>query len=172
MTIAPAVAIGLSVAAGVLSTGYAAYSQKAAYDAQAKIDKQNQAIAEENARRAVDRAAQEAQDQDFENLGFLGTQAAGQAASGISGRSQVLAKKSANKLARLDALRIVDAGNIEAYNHKIQAWNFGNSAAMAKSAGKNSLVAGFIGGAGKIAGGLLDYSTLLAKSKSSKVSYD
>lgn len=146
------VSAGGSILQGVQANKMAKY--------QAKVAEMNKSIAEDNARRAIERSQVEQQESDMTALAFMGSQEAMQGASGLSlgGASQQLARKSSKELARLDALRIRQGGELEAYNYRTQGVNFGAEASMAKAGGKNSLVSGFIDagsslltGAGRVA---------------------
>lgn len=132
--------------------GFTAY-QSASY--QAAIAELNQSIANDNAQRALERVQIEQQDQDAITLAMLGEQEAAQASSGLAfgSRSFRLARKSAQELGRKDALNIRQAGEIEAYNYRTQAANFGAQAQFAKASGVNSLLGGFLGGIGSLVSG-------------------
>ena len=148
----------IGTVASVAGTVVSAMSANAAAEAQAEIARQNQMIAEENARRAIERSQIEGQERDLENSVLFGQQVAVQSASGVSGRSQLLARSSARKLGRLDTLRIRQAGEIEAYNFRLQAHDFAAAAEIAKAEGKNSLLAGFIQSIGGLTAGASEIS--------------
>lgn len=138
-------AIG-SVVGGVMGMQQASY--------QAKVAKMNEQIAKENASRAIDRSHIEQEDFDrFETANLLGEQEAAQSASGLTltGKSQVMTRAAARKLGRRDALNIIQAGEIEAYNYRTQAANFAAQAKAAKMSGTASLVGSFFSAAGQLA---------------------
>lgn len=136
-----------AVAGGIMQ------SQQAKY--QAEIAKMNRRIAEENARRAIDRSQIEQENNDRNTRVMLGEQEAAQAASGLSltGRTQILTRKAARQMGRLDALNIRQAGELEAYNYKVDAANFAAAAAAKKMEAQHSLLGGFLGGLGSLVGG-------------------
>lgn len=107
-----------------------AQSQMAAY--QASIAEMNQRIAEDNARRAIERAQVMQVDQDMLSAGARGEQVAIQAASGLSlsGRSQMLTRKSAAELGRRDALNVRQEGELQKYQYLTEAANFGAQAQL------------------------------------------
>ncbi len=111
---------------------------------QAKVANMNAEVAEENAQRALSRSGIEAEDSDRQTAALLGEQEVAQAASGVSlsGKSQILTRKSARILGRRDALNILQDGSTEAYNFRVQKANFKAEAAAAKMSGVASLVGG------------------------------
>lgn len=147
-------------AVGALTSGFAAYS---AGNYSNKVAEMNAKVAEANALRSKNAASVEAQQQDALTLGMLGEQEASQSASGLSvtGKSQVLTRKAAARLGRLDALNITRAGEIEAYNHKVDAANMLAQGQQAKASGAGSLLGGFLGAASSLIGG--STSTTAAK---------
>jgi hypothetical protein len=133
---------------------------------QSKVAKANAQIAEENARRATERGSIEAEDNDFQTRALLGEQESAQAASGVtlSGKSQILTRRSARILGRRDTLNIIQATDVERYNYQTQAMNFRAEAKAAKISGISS----FIGGA---AGAFGSGSSLIGGSKSVATPY-
>jgi hypothetical protein len=127
-------------------------AQKNASDYQAQVARMNAQIAEDNARRALERSQIEQQDQDTITRAQLGTQEALQGASGLSieGGSQILTRKSAAMLGRRDALNIRQAGEIEAYNYKTQAVNQEAAARLAKAQGQSALVGSYFSAGGSL----------------------
>lgn len=138
-------------AVGALTGGFASY---AAGNYANKVAEMNAGIAEKNALRAKNSASIEAQQQDALTLGMLGEQEAAQSASGLSitGKSQVLTRKAAARLGRLDALNITRAGEIEAYNHRVDAANMLAQGQQAKASGAGSLLGGFLGAGSSLIG--------------------
>lgn len=150
----------MSVAAAGLVLGFAStvfqgYTSYQAASYQAAIADMNQEIANENAVRALERSQIEQQDQDSITLAMLGEQEAQQAASGLAfgSRSFRLTRKSAQELGRKDALNIRQAGELEAYDYKTQAANFGAAAEANKASATNSLLGGFLGGTASLISG-------------------
>lgn len=119
--------------------------QQAQY--QASVANMNAKIAADNAKRALERGGVEAEDSDFQTRALLGEQEVAQAASGVtlSGKSQILTRQSARKLGRRDALNILQAASVEAYNYRTQQANFKAEAQAAKMSGTAALVGGVMG---------------------------
>lgn len=143
---AAAIAAVSSVASGFMGMQQSAY--------QAKVANMNAQIAEENAKRALERSRIEQEDSDrFQTAAMLGEQEAAQSTSGLSltGKSAILTRATARKLGRRDALNIIQAGEIESYNYRTQAANFRADAGAARLSGVSSLLGGFIGAAGGFA---------------------
>jgi hypothetical protein len=142
MSFAPVLAAVLS-AAGSLVSGISAM-QQANY--QAAVAKANQVIANQNAVRAIDKGQVDQQSQDTQTLGMLGEQEAAQSASGLSlsGKSQILTRKAARELGRLDALNVRQDAELKAYDFKTQAMNYGAQAQSLKMQGQGNLLASFL----------------------------
>lgn len=143
--------------------------QQASY--QAEVAKMNEDIAKDNARRAEERADIEAEDfSRFETTGLLGEQEAAQSASGLTltGKSAIRTRATARALGRRDALNIVQGGKIEGYNYRTQAANFRAEADAAKMSGTASLLGGFLGAAGSVAGGIGNTSLMASASPTSR----
>jgi len=121
---------------------------------QEELARRNAKIAEDNAARAISRSQVEAQDQDMINLAFLGEQEAVQSASGLGGRSQFLARKSAVELGRRDTLNGRQAGEIEAYNYQVEAMGQRAQASMHRAEAGNALLAGFLNTTRSLIGGV------------------
>ncbi len=145
------IATGASVA-GTLLSGYSAY---AAGNYQNKVAVMNAKVAEQNATEARNRSQREAAQQDALTLGMLGEQEAAQSASGLSitGKSQVLTRKAAARLGRIDTLNVIEAGNREAYNYKVDATNQLAQGKLAKASGTSSLLGSFLGAGASLVGG-------------------
>ncbi len=135
-------AMGLAAAGSVV--GGIQASNAANY--QAKVAAMNAEIAEQNAQRAVHRSQVEAQDQDAVSLAALGELTSMQGASGTSltGRSAKRGRATVRQLGRLDALRVRQAGDIEAYGHRTEQANFLAQAEASRMEGRHSLVEGFM----------------------------
>lgn len=127
--------------------------QQAQY--QAEIAKMNEKIAKENAKRAIDRSQIEQEENDRQTRVILGEQEAAQAASGLSltGKTQIRTRRAARQLGRVDALNIRQAGELEAYNYRVDAANFAAAAAAKKMEAQHSLLGGFLSAAGSLVGG-------------------
>lgn len=143
---AAAVGAIASIAQGVMGFMQASY--------QAEVAKMNAKIANENAKRSIQRSSIEQEDFDrMETAATLGEQEAAQGASGlsISSPSAIKTRATSRALGRRDALNIIQAGQIEAYNYRTQAANFKAEAKASKLSGFSSLLGGFIGGVGSFA---------------------
>src|SRR5688572_28810401 len=148
-------AIALSATASVAG-GISAH-QQGTY--RAKVAEMNAKLAEENARRSIDRSQVEAQEQDFQTLAALGELEAEQSASGLAlgGRSFGAARRAMRTLGRLDALRVRQAGELEAYGYRTDRMNFLAQAQADRGQARSDLTQSFlqagsslISGAGKI----------------------
>lgn len=108
-----------------------------------------------NAVRATELAQAEQLRQDQIARGLIAEQIALQSASGLAleGRSQMLTRKSARRLARDDAAAIREAGEIDALNFRMAAEDEGYNAEFSRMEGRNALLSGFIEGAGIAIGG-------------------
>lgn len=150
-TLAIVASIGSALvgAGGTVLSGMAA---KQAGDYQNKVAQMNAQIAEDNAKRALERSQIEQQDQDMLTRAQLGQQEALQAASGVtlSAGSQMLTRKAAAQLGRRDSLNIRQGGEIEAYNYKTQAVNQRAEGALAKSRGQGALIGSYFSAGGSL----------------------
>lgn len=142
---------GFIQAAGLAFTGIMAIAQGNYAKAVADMNAQ---IAETNAKRETERANIEAQESDMQTLGLLGQQEAAQSASGISlsSRSQVLTRRAARELGRLDALRIVNQGQQNAYNFRVDAANMRAQGAADRASGIASGIGSFLSAGGSLLG--------------------
>lgn len=111
--------VGVGIAGVVASTS----ATIQANNYQAQIAERNRQLMEINAQRAVERASLAQQQQDEQTKALLGQQIAAQSASGLSlyGGSAMLTRKSARELGRMDAIRVKEAGDIEAFNYRMAA---------------------------------------------------
>jgi len=162
MAFAPAAFAALPTILGVVSTGIALAGVVASTSAaqqqanfQAQVAERNQKVMEDNAVRSQYAAQVQQQESDRVARGLIGEQIAAQSASGlkIGGRSQMLTRKSAKQLARLDALNIRQAGDVEAHNYRIGAEDQAMAAGFARQSASNALTEGFLSGAGTLVGG-------------------
>ena len=151
-TIATVVGTGVAVV-GAIQAGNAAAE---AHRYQAMVADRQREVMLTNAERALQRSQAEAQQQDQTTRALLGEQLAAQSASGlkIGGRSQMLTRKSARELGRLDALNIRNAGQIEAYNYKVAAEDSSNAALFERSSASNSQLSGWLNAGSALIGGV------------------
>lgn len=146
---------GLSAILTAVGTGISAASALGSAIYQKNMADMNARIADDNAKRAIERSQVEQQSQDDMTRGMLGEQEAAMSSSGLSlnSRSSVMTRKAARELGRLDALNIRQAGEIEAYNYKAEA---ASQRAMGKAAlfnGGMNMLSSFIGGTTSMIGG-------------------
>lgn len=129
--------------AGTAITGFSTFAAAQANAAQMEF---NASIAEENARRAIERSQIEQEEQDRLTRGMIGEQMAAQAASGVNvgTGSPLRTRLVARELGRLDALNVRQAGEIESYNYKAQAAGLRAQAKAEKMGGAFGLVGSFL----------------------------
>lgn len=146
-----AVGTGLDIA-GKLAEAEA-YADFAEY--QASVADKNAAIQEQNAVNAIDATQQTQVDQDAKASFLQGQIVAAQGASGLSttGRSAVMTRASARRLAQLDRERIREAGDVEAANFRMAAADARDAADYARDEAKNARSAGWLGAASSLVGG-------------------
>lgn len=109
---------------------------------QARVAKNNAAIAESNAQRAIQEASVKAQDQDIAARAEMGQMLASAGASGLSmgTGSLALQRKATEELAARDRGYTTYAGEAEAAGYKQQAQDFRTEAAGARMSGLFGLV--------------------------------
>lgn len=154
MAFLAAIPAWISTAVSAASAGVGALSSLAAANYQAKVAEYNASVAEGNAKRAEARAQIEAQDNDMATLGMLGEQESAQASSGVSLRSKsaIAVRRAARQLGRRDTLNIIQAGNVEAYNYRVQAAGERANAQMAQQAGRTNALSSFLSLGGSLIG--------------------
>ena len=157
MPVSTSVLLGVGLAASLLGTGISTIAGIQQAKFQAQIAKRSAEISELNAERAVERSQIEAQDQDRLAAAVIGDVISKQAGSGLSLRSGSFTKKRASlrQLARLDTLRIRQAGDIEAFNFLQEAAGFKAEAKAFKRKAKFTAIAGVLQGVSTIAGSSL-----------------
>lgn len=143
--------VGAISAVGSILSGVLGFAQA---QAQANIAKMNKQIAEENASRAISRSQIVQQEQDDQTRALLGTQEAMQGASGLSlnSGSARRTRRTAAMLGRKDALNVRQAGELEAYNYRVQAANFGAQVKVDSISGVGNLLTGFVNAGGSLIG--------------------
>lgn len=142
----PAIATVAGTAFAVIGAINNANANAEAQRYQAMVAERNQQIQLANAERAGQRAQMEAQQQDQTTRALVGQLVAEQSASGlrIGGRSQMLTRKTARELGRLDTLNIRQAGDIEVHNYRVAAEDAGNEATFSRQSANNSILSGWI----------------------------
>ena len=147
----------VGLGASLLGTGISTIAGIQQAKFQAQIAKRSAEISELNAERAVERSQIEAQDQDRLAAAVIGDLISKQAGSGISLRSgsSVRGRDSLRQLARLDTLRIRQAGDIEAFNFLQEAVGLKAEAKAFKRKAKFTAIAGVLKGISTIGGSSL-----------------
>lgn len=140
-------------AAGSLVSGLATYQQS---KYQAAVATANARQARLNAKQVVDVAYSDLEDLGAENQGRQGMQAAQMGGSGLSVSSPSFnqARARGRQLNIIEHRRTIETAYREAANYRTQANVYNTEASAARSAGKFSLIGGFLGAAGSIAGGI------------------
>jgi hypothetical protein len=125
-----------------------------AAQAQANINEMNAEIADDNAKRAIERSQLEQQDMDLQTRAMVGEQLAQQSASGVDvgSGSTKYTRMAARELGRRDALNVRQAGELEAYDYKTQAVSQRAQASATRSGGAFGLLSGFLGAGSAITG--------------------
>lgn len=155
--LAAAAAIGtVTTAIGSLVT---ANANASAQRYQAQVAERQRQINLLNADRALDAARQEQIQMDQQTSALLGSQIAAQSASGLKlgGRSQILTRKSARELGRLDALNISAAGDIAAYNYRVAAEDSGKESQFLRQSASNSMLTGWLSAGSTLIGGMQNF---------------
>jgi hypothetical protein len=159
--------LGLGVGSAVMNTS----ATMAANNYQSQVLARNAQLMEMNAQRAVEASANQAQQQDQMTRALLGEQLATQSASGlkIGGKSQMLTRKSARELGRLDALNIRHQGDVEAFNFRQMANDATEEIKFKQQSNGYALASGFLDAGSAIVGGATNLSSqipsLLGKAK-------
>lgn len=145
---------GIGTAVSVVGSVLGGVAANQAGQYQAAVAENNAAIAEQNMESASTAAQQQQLQSDNEIAAFIGSQEAQQSASGLSttGRSQLLTRRSAARIGRLDAQNIRRQGEAEARNFAQQAADFRGEAGQAKRAGQFGLVKGILGAGSSLIG--------------------
>jgi hypothetical protein len=143
-----------AAATSLIGTGVGVASAIGTANYQSAVAEQNAKIAQQNAARATDRAAIEAQENDLLTRGMLGQQMAAMSASGVSTDSPsfLMTRKAARTRGRLDTLNIIQGGQVESYNHQLDAVNQRAAAAGARSQGYANAIGTGLGGLGNLIG--------------------
>ena len=150
----------IGTVAAVAGAGVAAYGSYQASQYQAQIAERNARIARENADRSIQRSQVEQESQDMKAKALLAQQEAEQAASGLSlhGRSAIMTRKSSRELARHDALKIRQAGMMEAAAYKQESENAVLPAQMYRQQAQFSLLEGFINAGSSLISGAQNFA--------------
>lgn len=159
MAIAPVLSLALTAIGtgiGIFGAIQQGQSQQKAAEYQAGVAEKNKQINLLNATRALDRSKTEELQVEEQNRALYGAQVAQQSASGLAlgGRSQILTRKSARELGRRDALNVLEAGEIEAYNFRVAAEDSGTEAQFLHQSGQDAALAGWLNAGSTLIGGL------------------
>lgn len=148
---------GVMGAVGAMSQASAA-KQQAEY--QAAVARNNQIIAEQNARYSAQAGEVQSQAQGFKNRATLGAIEAAQGASGIQLGSPSLTdvRESAANVLRLDTANIMSNALLRSRGYNIQGQNFAAEGELAKMRGSAAQTAGFLGAAGSLLGGASSFA--------------
>ena len=152
----PLILTAVSTVVGVAGAVVSANAAQQSANYQAQIAERNRQVMELNAQRSITAAQEEQLRTDETTRALLGQQIAAQSASGLSigGKSQMLTRKSARMLGRMDALNVRAQGEVDAYNFRVAAQDAGDASKFYKSTGQNAMLAGFLEGTGVVLGGL------------------
>lgn len=152
----PLALAAVGTAVSVVSAIHSANATAQAQAYQAQVAARQRDINLQNAQRALERSRQEQIQQDQQTRALLGEQIAAQSASGLKlgGRSQMLTRKSARELGRMDALNVVQAGEIEAYNFRIAAEDASSESQFLTQSANNTRLAGWLDAGSALVSGL------------------
>ncbi len=150
---APAIALAATAIGGIVSAGSAIYQGMAASSQakyQAAVARNNQQIANQNARTAVQAGEQAAQQNDFRTRALIGQQAAAQGANNldVNSGSPSQVRQSTAELGRYSSLSIISNANERGYSDIVAGQAQGDQAQADLAAGSNAQIAGGINAAG------------------------
>lgn len=174
MAISTTMATAISLAATAASTAVGVYSSiqqgKAAQkqaDYQAKVAKQNQDLAEQQASAERMAAYEDAQATRRKAATLIGSQRAAAGASGavVDFGSNLDLQADTAAQGEMDAINAYNRGMDSAYNAEIQAWNYGQQAEGYTMQGKAAKQAGYLNAASTALGGIADMGSTWANYK-------
>lgn len=157
----------VSLGSTVLGTGVSliggmqqAAAQESAANYQAQVARNNQIIAEQNARSIETAAATRAQAEDMQTRALLGTIEAAQGASGISFDSPTMARirESQAQIGRLESRTTYQEGQNAARGQQQQAAQFGAEVQLASNRAASAGAAGTIGAFSSLLTGASSFS--------------
>jgi hypothetical protein len=151
---ATVIGTGITIASTLMGT----VASMNAASTEAKIAENNAIIAEDNRKRAIQEGQIKAQQQDFEASQELGELVAKQAASGLSGTSYALQRKSMRELAARDRGFTIYESEALATRHAQDAQDYRTSAASSRSAKRNAGIAGILGTGSSLISGAAKYN--------------
>jgi hypothetical protein len=137
-----------------------AQAQANAAKYQAQVAEMNAQISRDNAQREIQVSQLEQQRKDQDNAALLGEQVVIQGASGLAlgGRSQMLTRKSAKQLSRADSFAVRYAGELNKYNHLVEASNQTANAELKRMEASAASTAGFFNAFGSLLGAASAFS--------------
>jgi len=144
-------AIGTVLSAVGTAVGVMSSIAQAKY--QQQIAENNAIIAKNNADIAAEKTQSQQQINDQQSRALMGQQEVAQAASGLSGKSQLNVRKSTQKIARQDSFNIRQAGAYEIQNFLQQSTNFSAEAVNAGKQGTMNALAGLVSIGSTLIGG-------------------
>lgn len=144
-------------AAGSVMQGQAA-QQQAEY--QAAVARQNQQIANQYADQELQKGNAEYENQERKTRAAIGSQLAGQGASGLDVNSGSLVdiRSSTAELGKLDSLTTYNNAEKSSYGYKVKATSFANEAQLYDQKGDNAAMAGWIGAGSSLLGGATSFA--------------
>lgn len=127
---------------------------------QAQVARNNQIIADQNARYSVQAGEAAAQAQDFKNRNLVGAITAAQGASGISLDSPTLTsvREAEEQIGRLDTATIMSKALMQSQAYSADASNFAAEASLQRSKARNATTSGLLGGMTSLIGGASSFS--------------
>lgn len=151
----------LSAGVGAIGAEEQASAQAAAANYNAQVARNNQTVAEQNARYATQAAAVNAQNQDRQTAQTVGREVAGAAASGldVTTGSPSDVQTGTREIGRLTSLEDIQKGNLQAYGYQTQAMNYGSQATLDTAEAGFAQTAGTIGAFGSILGGASSFAS-------------
>ncbi len=146
----------------VAGAGMSAYSQYQSAQYNAAVARNNQTIANQNAKIALQQGQQAEQAQRIKTGSMIGAIEAQQAASGVqtNSGSALNVRSSAAETGELDALTIRYNADLQAQNLKYQASQFGAQAALDESQGMWGVASSILGGASSVSDKWLKYQDI------------
>lgn len=157
----------IGAGAGALGAAQQGNAAAGAAQYQAAVARNNQRVAEWQARDAEDRGRVAEQNQRFKTSGVIGAQRAAAGASGVEVNTGSAADLTADTaaLGELDALTIRSNAGREAWGHRVNADNYAANAEMldvqakeAKRAGTFGAITSILGGVSSVADKWLTFS--------------
>lgn len=155
---------GVGLVTDVIGQQKATASAAELADYRAEVARRNAALLIENSTRAVHKGQVDQFAQDLSSLAVIGDQTAAQGASGLSlgSGSFVRSRAATRQLARLNALNVRQAAELEAFNYQQQASDFTKEAEFLKKTRENTVIQGAFTSLGTVVRGLsqMDFRSL------------